>query len=109
MQSGVSTPVDLQPSTPSCSRICTAITSLMPVFLYKDPVSGNSDSLFIPGSFPVPIGLENLVFPAKALSGWDLSPVAPAERAKFPVNFPISREFGPEKSSHGTASTASQS
>jgi hypothetical protein len=31
------------------------------------------------------------------------------ERAKFPVKFPVSREIELEKSSHATASTASQS
>jgi hypothetical protein len=32
-----------------------------------------------------------------------------AEDAKLPIFFPVSRELRPEKSSHGTASTASQS
>ena len=35
--------------------------------------------------------------------------MVPNEDAEFPVFFPVSRELGPEKSSHGTASTASQS
>ena len=62
-----------------------------------------------PCSSPVPIGLENRVSPAKVLSGVDLSPSAFDRMAIFPVNFPVSREFGSEKSSHGTASTANES
>jgi hypothetical protein len=34
--------------------------------------------------------------------------MASTEDIKFPVFFPVSREFGLEKSSHETASTASQ-
>jgi hypothetical protein len=53
--------------------------------------------------------LEEAVSLAKTLLGVELSPDGFGGVEEFPVFFPVSREFGAEKSSHRTASTASQS
>ena len=54
-------------------------------------VSGNLYSLFVPCSDL----LQKPGFPAKTVSGMDLSPKGAAKVAKFPVFFPVSRELGP--------------
>jgi hypothetical protein len=64
-----------------------------------------SHPLLIPCSdFP-----EKRKFSAKAPYNRDLSKGKSDQREKFPVFFPVSREFGAEISSRATASTAIQS
>jgi hypothetical protein len=53
--------------------------------------------LFLVGSFPVPIGLENSVVSAKALSDPELASSTSAEFSKCPVFFPVSWELDGRK------------
>src|ERR1700719_4095411 len=56
-------------------------------------VTGNLNSLIIPCSIPVPIRRKNGVFPPKySLPGTYLLGVA-TEGPRFPVFFPVSKEF----------------
>ena len=66
------------------------------------------NSLLCPQKFPVPM---RHLRPAEGQKHWFLALIPPSDRArplKFPVNFPVSREFTVENSSRRTAPTASE-
>jgi hypothetical protein len=74
----------------------------------EDHASGIFNSLFTPDRSLFRL-VGKTVVTAKAMSSGELAQDGAAECVIFPVFFPVSREFGLEKSSHETASTATQS
>jgi hypothetical protein len=75
----------------------------------KQSVSGNPLTCSFPDHSLFQSVSEGTVPELKYPSGRALRRGARPEPSKFPVFFPVSREFGRENSSYGTASSASQS
>jgi hypothetical protein len=104
-------PLESRGPTLLCNQVPFNVVSLKAreTFRHRIRLTGNS----IPCSFPdrslFQLGSKDQSFLLKYSALGSYCRMASTEDTKFPVFFPVSREFGWRRSSHGTASTASQS